>query len=164
MKKWISLLLVLSLLTAIAGCSSKPAAAGTPSASASATNSASPSATPEAAKYKDGTYTYESSKDGEGYYAKASATIKDGKIETYEMNIYDSKNGDRVFDETYEEVMPSEIYKQQCRDDLKGFNTYKAQLIEKQDPDQVDAISKATWTYNWFTRVTKQLLKQASGQ
>lgn len=138
-----------------------PNATATPIATATPTEIATPT---EAAKvqYKDGTYELVSDKDFEGYFAKATLTIKDGQITDFNYELYDSNNGDRLFDETYEELMPSQVYKQQCRDDLKGMKTYGPKLVETQSVDEVDVVSKATWTWKWFKEVAQELLDKAT--
>lgn len=114
------------------------------------------------ASYRDGTYEITTDEDLEGYYVKASLTIKDGKITDFHYDIYDSNKGDALFDEHYEDYMPTQHYKQQCRDDLKGMKTYGPKLVETQSVDDVDAVAKATWTWKWFKKAANELLEQAA--
>ena len=112
-------------------------------------------------KYKDGDYEVQTEKDHEGYYCIATVSIKDNKITNVEWNIYDSVNG-IIFDEKYEKIyVGNPTYIQQCRDDLKGAETYGPKLIEVQDIEKVDAISKATWTNIHFKNAVKLALEKA---
>lgn len=159
MKKWLSILVIMTLLMIFSGCSaSKQADAGAPSPSAAAQSS---NEATSATAYKDGTYNMESNTDGEGYFVKGTMVVKDSKITEFEAEILDSNRDNRVFDETYEEVMNTEHYKQQCRDDLKGLQIYNSKIIELQDPAEVDTISKATWAHRWFKLAAADLTKQA---
>lgn len=116
---------------------------------------------PSETVHKDGKYTVESKPDYEGYYTKATVVIKNGKIESIDWNIYDSKK--RVFDEAYEEVFGNnQHYREQCRKDLSGSKIYGPKLIQVQNIDEVDAISGATWANKKFKEVVKLALEQAN--
>jgi major membrane immunogen (membrane-anchored lipoprotein) len=114
----------------------------------------------ETSIYNNGVYNVQSEKDVEGYYCKATVTIKDDKIQEIDWQILDENN--RVFDETYEEVFEgNEYYQEQCRNDLKGAKTYGPELIEVQDLEKVDAISGATWANQKFKEIIKLALAEA---
>lgn len=113
-------------------------------------------------QYKDGTYEVKTKVDNEGYFTEASVKIQDDKIVSAEWEIKDANRGNRVFDETYEEVFEgNDAYKKQCRQDLEGAKTYSAKLIEEQEVEKVDAVSGATWTNAKFKEVVAIALEQA---
>jgi major membrane immunogen (membrane-anchored lipoprotein) len=69
----------------------------------------------------------------------------------------------RVFDESYEEVFTgNDLYMQQSRDDWTGSRGYSDALIEKQDVEEVDAVSNATWTNRKFKEFVRLTLAQAT--
>jgi major membrane immunogen (membrane-anchored lipoprotein) len=110
--------------------------------------------------YKDGTYTVKTSMDAEGFYSKATLVIKKGKIQRVTWNIIDNNN--KVFDKNYEAVYTgNQVYIQQCRDEIKGIKIYGPKLIKVQAVEKVDAISKATWSYNKFKEVVSLALAKA---
>lgn len=177
LKKLWCLVIILSLFAAVSACASgntgtsgatpeaSTAASPMPSTASTETPVPTPKPTPEptpAPVYKDGTYEITTGKDIENYYVKASLTIKDGKIADFHYDIYDSRNNNALFDESYEKYMNTEVYKQQCRDDLAGMKTYGPKLIDTQSVDEVDVVSKATWTWKWFKKVAQELLDQAT--
>lgn len=110
--------------------------------------------------YKDGTYEYTGKPDVEGYHTEGTLVVSGGKIQSMDWRIIDSSG--RVFDEKYEEVYAgNDTYIQQCRDNWKGLKEFVPELLDKQDPKGVDAISGATWAYNKFEEAAKSLLEQA---
>ena len=111
-------------------------------------------------KYKDGDYQVSTTTQTEGFTCKAKVTIKNNKIANVEWNIYDSNN--RIFDEKFEEIYAETLYKQQCRDDLKGAKTYEAKLLSTQDIEKVDAVTGATWTNTIFKKAVNLALEKAS--
>jgi major membrane immunogen (membrane-anchored lipoprotein) len=124
---------------------------------ASAPHSLSPSIV---SAYKDGTYDYTGKPDAEGYHAEGTMKVSGGKIQSMEWRIVDSAG--RVFDDKYEEVYKgNDTYIQQCRDNWKGLQDFVPKLLDKQDPEGVDAISGATWAYRKFDEAASALLKQA---
>jgi len=113
--------------------------------------------------YKDGVYCGKSRADytREPYYGCAKITIENGKIVKVDFSVRDSaKQVD--FDDQYEKYFTGNPqYIQQCRNDRKGVKTYPARLLKKQDVDQVDAISGATWSCNLFKASVKEALSSA---
>lgn len=143
MKRMIALAAALVILAAMCACGSEPDLA-------SATSG----------PYKDGAYQYCGKDDVEGYHVEASMAVDNGRIESMEWKIVDD-NRKRVFDETYEEVYGLKLYIQQCRDNWSGMQSFVPALLEKQDPEEVDAVSGATWAYKKFEEAAKALLAQA---
>lgn len=186
---WMSLALVVLMVSVMAGCAEQADSQLKPNASpaSSVVSAAAEDAakvTPlaegnakggsETAKitepesmepaYKDGTYELITEKDYENYYVKASLVIKDSRISDFHYDIYDANNTDALFDEQYEQYMGNEHYKQQCRDDLKGMKTYGPKLVETQSVDEVDVVTGATWTWKWFKQAANELLEKAAAQ
>lgn len=143
-----------------AAATTSAAIVATPTTSAT-TATPVPSATHATYTYKDGVYEYKSIPDPENYYVKGSVTVKGGKIAAVDWGIYDAARSDKLFDKDYEAVFADEVYKQQCRDNLKGMAEYTPRLIEKQDIFQVDAVSGATWAYDNFYKMVSQALRKA---
>lgn len=136
MKKILALMMVAILaLFMLAACSS---------------GSKSSSGSSSAVTYKDGTYKGQSSKNDHGQYGDIEITVQGGKIT----------------DVKYKEIMQDGSEKT-----LENDNNYQAaidaikelpqKLIEAQDPDKVDVISKATGTTNMFKEAAKKALEQA---
>ncbi len=119
-------------------------------------------ATAEVVMYRDGKYKAQTEPDYEGYFTKAEVTVEDGKITSVDWSIFDANRNDKPFDEKYEEVFAgNDYYMEQSRSDWKGSRTYRPKLIETQDPDEVDAVSGATWTNNKFREIVKKALEEA---
>jgi major membrane immunogen (membrane-anchored lipoprotein) len=113
--------------------------------------------------YKDGVYTGKSQSfyTREPYVGEVKITIKDGKITQVDYSITDTAKNE-VFDPSYEKHFAGNpLYIQQCRNDLKGMETYKKQLLQNQHIEKVDAVSGATWSYNIFKASVDQALKKA---
>jgi major membrane immunogen (membrane-anchored lipoprotein) len=116
--------------------------------------------------YKDGTYEGKSRAiyTGEPYWGSVRITLKNGSYTEINFMIRDS-NLHETFNENYEkhfQAIPE--YIQQCRNDWKGVQTYPKNLSETQDPDKIDAMSGATWSYNIFKASIKEALKNAKRQ
>ena len=177
MKRAMVMILSLLLIVTLIGCSNKESGDGKASSGEAATEESSEvessgkteeaaqeaeEAAAEVAKYKDGTYEYQTPPDNERYYTKGTIVIEGGKITSVDWTIYDSNNNDRPFDETYYEVFPdSEYYAQQSRDDWSGSRGYADALIETQDIEEVDAVSAATWTNKKFKQFVRYALIEA---
>lgn len=113
--------------------------------------------------YKDGVYCSRSRAiyTSEPYYGCAKVTIEKGMIVKVDFSILDSAKQVN-FDDKYERYfVGNPLYIEQCRNDLKGVKTYPARLLKKQDIDQVDAISGATWSCNLFKASVKKALSSA---
>ena len=130
----------------------------TKKASPKKTSTVVPSKKVNVTKYKDGTFEGKFTHP-DTFYCKAKITIKNNKITNVVWHIYDSKN--KVFDEKYENVYQEELYKEQCRNELKDDVNYAPALIKKQDVQKVDAVSGATWSNNLFKEAVKAALKKA---
>ena len=114
---------------------------------------------------KDGTYNAESSENSEYGHGKIAITIKDHKIEsatyfgvdkdgTIKGEDYGTKNG---------QVSDAQNYKK-AQNAVKANATYGAQLVERQQPGKVDAISGATISYEQFIEASTKALDEAKKQ
>jgi major membrane immunogen (membrane-anchored lipoprotein) len=151
-------------------------AAGSPN-SAAATRSISMNAETNAASYNDGTYEGKSSITSENYYGKTKITINNGLISDIDFTIYDAgqfKNvlpedkakdiKEMALDEQYGKLVfaDSELYQQQCINELAGIKKYNSEMVEKQDIKEVDAVSGATWSFGLYAQAVKDALGKAS--
>jgi major membrane immunogen (membrane-anchored lipoprotein) len=114
--------------------------------------------------YNDGQYKgiSRASYLDEPYYGQVQIVVENGKIIQVEFMVRDSAKHEN-FDEKYEKHFAgNDLYVQQCRNDWKGVQSYPDSLLKYQDPDMVDAISGATWSYNIFKASVKEALAKAS--
>jgi major membrane immunogen (membrane-anchored lipoprotein) len=113
--------------------------------------------------YKDGLYmgTSCSYYTSEPYWGNVSIIIKNGSFTKINFMIRDS-NLHETFNENYEKhFQGNPLYIQQCRNDWQGAQSYPEKLSVTQNPDKVDAVSGATWSYNIFKASLKEALKNA---
>lgn len=116
--------------------------------------------------YKDGKYkgTSRSVYTSEAYYGHSGIVVNDGFITSVSFIIRDSVNHE-TFDEKYEKHFTgNDVYVQQCRSDWIGVQSYTDSLIKYQDPDKIDAIAGATWSYNLFKASVAEAIKQAKSK
>jgi len=117
-------------------------------------------------RYKDGTYTGESQSkyQTEPYWGQATVEIKNDKVVKFHFQIID-KQKNEVFGPDYERHFKDKPeYVQQCRNDLKGVQAYAEKYRKTSDPEQVDAITGATWSYNIFQAALKAALDKAKSK
>jgi major membrane immunogen (membrane-anchored lipoprotein) len=113
--------------------------------------------------YKDGTYIGQSraSYTGEPYWGSVKITLKDGSFTSINFIIRDSSLHE-TFNENYEKhFQGNPVYIDQCRKDWKGVQTYPVKLSETRNPEKIDAMSGATWSYNIFKASVKEALEKA---
>jgi len=114
-------------------------------------------------QYKDGVFTGESRSkyNHEPYWGQATIEIKDDKIISMTFKIVD-KEKNEVFGPDYEQHYKDiPTYIQQCRNEVKGIQAYSEKYLKTKDIDKVDAISGATWSYNFFRDAINITLEQA---
>lgn len=100
-------------------------------------------------------YTYEP------YVGYITITIKNGWPINADFKIVDTAKNE-IVNELYEKYFEgNEHYINQCRNDCKGIQTYPDKLIKIRSLEKVDAISGATWSYNFFKYATIEALKNA---
>jgi major membrane immunogen (membrane-anchored lipoprotein) len=113
--------------------------------------------------YKDGTYNgiSRSVYTEEPFFGFTKIFIENEKIVKVQFYVRDSLKHE-LFDEKYERYFAGNAeYIQQCRNDLKGIQSYPDSLIKYQDIDKVDGISGATWSYNIFKASAREALCNA---
>jgi len=116
--------------------------------------------------YPDGKYEGKSRYNytDEPYWGSVSITVKNGSFTEINFMIRDS-NLHETFNEDYEKhFQGNPVYIEQCRNDWEGVQIYPKKLIESQNPDKIDAVSGATWSYNIFKASTREALKNAKKQ
>ncbi len=103
-------------------------------------------------------YTYEP------YVGYVTVTVKNGWTTDAEFTIIDTAKNE-VFNEQYEKNFEgNQHYINQCRNDLRGVKVYPEIFKKVQTIDKVDAISGATWSYNFFKQAVIEALKEAKSE
>ena len=98
----------------------------------------------------------------ESYVGITRVTIEKGKISKVDFQIVDTLKNE-LFDANYDSHFPdNEVYRDQCHKDWHGVQHYPAQLIKKQNLQNVDAVTGATWSYNLFVSSAEKALKKAA--
>lgn len=110
---------------------------------------------------KDGTFTGKSQSvyTAEPYWGIVKLEVKNGLITDINFIIRDSALHETFNDAYAKHFAGNEVYIQQTRNDWNGVKTYPQRLKEKQDINNVDVISGATWSYNIFKASVEQALK-----
>jgi major membrane immunogen (membrane-anchored lipoprotein) len=114
-------------------------------------------------RYKDGTYAGQSraSYTSEPFWGIVHLTVKNGSFTGIYFTIRDSSLHE-TFDGNYaKHYQGIPEYVEQCRKDWNGVQIYPKRLSEIQDPDRIDALSGATWSYNIFKASLNEALKNA---
>lgn len=101
---------------------------------------------------KDGIFTGQSQSvyTSEPYWGIVKLNVKDGLITDVNFTIRDSALHETFNDAYAKHFEGNEVYVQQTKTDWNGVKTYPMKLRDKQDINQVDVISGATWSYNIF--------------
>ncbi len=100
---------------------------------------------------RDGTYTARTDADEHGYYGEIELVIRDARIAEVNYDEKDQEGTPKGEDYPYPLGPESE-------------DRYEAQLVETQDPEEVDNITGATQTWERFKETAKDALEQARGQ
>jgi major membrane immunogen (membrane-anchored lipoprotein) len=119
----------------------------------------------EKQKLVNGTFEAKSQSiyDSENYWGYVNLQVQKGKIVDVKFKIRDSTLHE-PFDAKYEaHFVGKELYIQQSRNDWKGVQHYPQELLKKQDINDVDAVSGATWSYNFFKSCVEKALKDTEG-
>ena len=112
--------------------------------------------------YKDGTYIGKSSEDDNGAYGEATITIEGGKITGCEYVTW-QKDG-TVKDENYGKVngeISNQDYYDKAQRAVNAMEQYARQFVEVQGPEDVDAVSGATISYDQFQEAVSNALEEA---
>ena len=151
MKKIITGSLLLAAMLAFSGCGDEKKPQPT-----------KPVAAFDLSKAKDGTYTAESASDSYMGRGRLTVVIKNHKIVAADF-VGLSPDG-TVKDETYGmtdgQIKDERKYKI-AQNALKANNSYAAQLLQTQQPGEVDAIAGATVSYDQFMETAQKVLEQA---
>ncbi|MEY8352696.1 FMN-binding protein [Lachnospiraceae bacterium 54-53] len=111
---------------------------------------------------KDGTYSGMSSEDDKGAYGEATVTVADGKITDCEYVTW-QKDG-TVKDENYGKVngdISNQDYYDKAQLAVKAMDQYAKQLVKVRKPEDVDAVSGATVSYDQFREAVDDALDKA---
>ena len=101
------------------------------------------------AQWRDGTYTARTETDDYGYYGEIELVIADGKITEVRYDEKDREGNPKGPDYPYPQGPESE-------------DKYEEQLLETQDPEEVEVITGATQTWERFKETAQEALKQAA--
>lgn len=116
--------------------------------------------------YKDGIY-YGKSKSiytDENFWGSVKLIVKDGEIVDVDFCVIDSTSHE-IFGPNYENhYIGNDLYIQQCKDNWQGILRYPEKLVQKQNIEDVDIISGATWSYNMLKHSTIEALRNAETQ
>lgn len=163
LKKLILLLTIIALvLTTAVGCAPEeetppPTDIETETPDTTTPDTTTPDTTTpgEGATLEDGTFNAEGEADERGYTGQIEITVEGGKITTA---VYDevsedgiAKSEDDEYAAKYKEVSgmtPEEVYTQ-----------LEADLVEKQDPNAVEMISKATTSSEQFKTLAEEAMQ-----
>lgn len=150
MKKIVTGGLLLAALLALAGCGGEKKPPEKPAAAFDLT------------KAKDGTYTAESTSDSYMGRGRLTVVIKDHKIVAADFVGLspDGKEKDETYGMTDGQIKDEAKYKI-AQNSLKANHSYAAQLIEAQQPGEVDAIAGATVSYEQFMETAQKVLEEA---
>ena len=119
--------------------------------------------------YKDGTYTgksgvYSGDEEGNGNgYGEVTISIKDNKITACEFKTYE-ENG-TLKDDDYGKIdgeIKNRDYYNKAQKAIKGSEAYANAIIGKINPEEVDSISGATFSYDQFTDAVFDALDKAA--
>lgn len=114
-------------------------------------------------QFKDGVYKGESQSKytAESYWGQVTLKIKDDKVTLVSFQIVD-KEKNEVFGPNYELYFKNNPeYVTQCRNEIKGIKAYTEAFLKNGNMEQVDAITGATWSYNFFRDALKVALEKA---
>lgn len=113
--------------------------------------------------FKDGKYvgTSRSLYTSEPFWGKVHLTIENGLFTSISFVMRDSSLHETFADEYKKHYEWNPVYVQQVINDWYGVQTYPKILLRKQNPNKVDCITGATWSYNIFQDALKEALKKA---
>ena len=119
--------------------------------------------------YKDGIYTgksgiYSGDEEGNGNgYGEVTITIRDNEITACELKTYE-ENG-TLKDDDYGKIdgeIKNRDYYNKVQKAIKGSEEYAKAIVGKIDPEEVDSISGATFSYDQFTDAILDVLDKAA--
>jgi major membrane immunogen (membrane-anchored lipoprotein) len=116
----------------------------------------------EATAYKDGVYTGQSGADENGAYGEVTVTVEGGRISGCEFVTW-QKDG-TIKGEDYGKVngeISNQDYYDKAQLAVEAMTQYARQLPEVQRPEDVDAVSGATNSYDQFLEAVANALEGA---
>ena len=98
----------------------------------------------------------------ENFWGHAKVKVINGKFTDIWFTIRDSTAHESV-DSLYgvKHYSDNAMYMQQCVDDGNGIKNYPKEFIRKQNVDEVDAVTGATWSYRIFKASVQEALKKS---
>jgi major membrane immunogen (membrane-anchored lipoprotein) len=114
----------------------------------------------------DGTFTGFSGKDEDGAVGQVTVTVVDGAVRDagFEVVLPDGQPKDEDYGKDSSGQIANSEYYAKAQAAVDAFDVYAAQLIEVGYPDEVDAISGATWAYDQFVEASTAALRLAQGE
>ena len=114
--------------------------------------------------YYDGTYQgrTQASYSSEPFWGNIQISVVNGLFTDIRFSIRDSSTHEYV-DSMYGVIHYSgnQEYMKQCVNEEHGIASYPKKLLKSQNLDNIDGISGATWSYNFFIASAKEALKDA---
>lgn len=159
-KKTIVTSMAVGLALVLGACGSDEATTEETQETATETTETTESEAPKklaGADLQDGTYTLEEETEKNGYKATFSITVKDGKITESNYDNVNAAGESKANDEEYQKTM-SEKTGTGPKEFIPALND---QLLEKQDPSQIEVVSGATHSTHSFQNYAQQLVQAA---
>lgn len=165
-KKFSALTLTLASTLLLAACggggttteSSAASSASSASSAASSASSAASSQTAAAGELQDGTYTLETADfDENGWKVNFSMTVAGGEITESNYDYVNAEGALKSEDEDYQKRMSDKVGVGP-QEYLPELNQ---QLVETQDPEQVEVVSGATSSSESFKKYAQMLIDAA---
>ncbi|MFT4109882.1 FMN-binding protein [Propionicimonas sp.] len=112
--------------------------------------------------YADGTFTGRSQADDDGGYGEISLTIRNDDITaaTFTLHLEDGSVKDAEYGKTNGKVVDSSTYRR-AQAGIAAAPSYAADLVETDDPADVDAVTGASLSYSQFQEAVEDALRQA---
>lgn len=112
--------------------------------------------------FRDGTYTGTSSTDEAGAYGEATITLDANDIVAaeYATRQADGTIKDEEYGKANGEIVNEDFY-DDAQDAVAAMQEYAEQLVEVDDPDDVDVVSGATISYRQFVEAVTDAMDQA---
>ncbi|HHY41268.1 MAG TPA: FMN-binding protein [Thermoanaerobacterales bacterium] len=146
----IVVLVALLIITLVAGCGGKKQQEQTPPDQSSQQQPAE-----EQVSYDDGVYFAQKADfDDHGWKAMATVIVKDGKITEVFYDEINEEDTLKSFDPEYAANMKNKS----GTTPLDAYNKLEQDLIAKQNPEQVDAVTGATHSSDTFKELVKEAL------
>lgn len=114
---------------------------------------------------RDGQYSAASNADDQGAIGTIDITVEGGKI--VEASFTTARSDGTLKDENYGKTRNGEVsnqdYYNRAQWAVESYTKYSEQLVEVQDPTEVDTISGASVAYSQFLQAALRAVYQAQG-